>query len=413
MEGDTDRMNRLARQLVILIAFVPSLLICLTACAAPGTSDGTETPSLLQVTFLDVGQGDAILLKSKDKTVLIDAGDEKYNAGSTIAEWLRHECIERIDTAVITHPHGDHFGGFLELVRQIPIGEFIYSTDDFDKIPLKADRMDKTLLNDLKKAIQAKGIPYRKATVGNTFDWGRDITVELLHDSHDVDPASWTAPYVPGANDYSLVFKVTTGNVSYLLTGDLQAPGEEMLMKRWGTALQSTVLKLAHHGSKTSSSQPFLDLVKPSYAVIQVGKGNAFNHPGSGTLKRLKASNIPVFRTDRNGTMMSATDGTAETLTIGQKNSLERILAEAHRFEASSNQNTASIQYEAIQHNALEYARENLAVGNLKAVQTLLDGLRGTAAEGCERQIRELLLFGVIHGEAAPGVERLLLGHSS
>lgn len=406
-------MNRLARQLVILIAFIPSLMTCLTVCAAPGISDGAGTSSLLQVTFLDVGQGDAILLRSKDKTVLIDAGDEKYNAGSIIAEWLRHERIERIDTAVITHPHGDHFGGFLELVRQIPIGEFLYSTDDFDKIPLEAARTDKTLLNDLKKTIQAKGIPYRKAKIGDTFNWGRGITVELLHDSHDVNPASWTAPYVPGANDYSLVFKVTAGNISYLLTGDLQAPGEDVLLKRWGTALQSTVLKLAHHGSKTSSSQPFLEVVKPRYAVIQVGKGNAFNHPGVATLNRLKASNIPVFRTDRNGTMTSATDGTAEALTTGQTNSIKSILDEVRRLEASSNPYTASIQYEAIQHIAIEYARKNLASGNHEAVQTLLDSLRGTAATGCERRIREILLFDTIHGEAAPGAERLLLGHSS
>ncbi|HNW35967.1 MAG TPA: ComEC/Rec2 family competence protein [Candidatus Ozemobacteraceae bacterium] len=400
-------MNRLARWLVSLIALFPFFLTSPVSGAVSGPSGRGSPVPLLEVTFLNVGQGDAILVRSNEKTILIDAGDDTYNAGNTIATFLRQEKIGKIDTAVITHPHGDHFGGFIELLKQVSIGEFIYSTDDLDKIDPAASRADKSLLNDLRKTILARKIPYRQVKSGDPFDWGRGITVELLHAAEDVDLASWTASYTPGANDYSLAFKVTAGSVSYLFTGDLQAPGEETMLKKWGPILGSTILKLGHHGSRTSSSQPFLDVVRPEYAIVQVGKSNAFNHPSSRTLNRLKAMNIPVFRTDRNGTMTSVTDGTTETFAAEQGSFPRDILAAVRQLDSVSDQEVASDKYEMIQNMVCDHVRENLAAGNVQAVRNLFDGLSGTAAEKFRHQIREILLFDLMHKEAGFEIEGL------
>jgi hypothetical protein len=185
--------------------------------------------------------------------------------------------------------------------------------------------------------IKAKGIPYRQAKIGDAFNWGKNIKVELLREAEgllatrnpepmllDFDMlmsrASVTASGTPNppnppntskisANEQSLIFRVTAGKVSYLFTGDAEKDGEAAAIKKFRDKLKCTVLKSGHHGSKTSSGYPFLDLAKPEYAVIQVGARNSFKHPSAETLDKYNFYKIKTFRTDLEGTVDSFTDG--------------------------------------------------------------------------------------------------------
>lgn len=310
---------------------------------------GREATPLLRVTFIDVGQGDAILLRSADRTVLIDAGDDRYNAGSAaVVPYLRRHGIKKIDTLVISHPHRDHFGGILDVLGAVKIGEVLYSQDSstgsekaettsnkainsnvsfpskmktLDVLreisemhspnPLRANDLksgsaEAILYQKMKTAIQAQEIPYIKARVGMALNWGTGIKTELLHHAETREPEE---SLKVNANEDSLIIKVTAGKISYLFTGDAENGAETDTVSAFGKKLQATVLKSGHHGSKTSSNAPFMEMVNPNYAVIQVGKGNSFGHPSQSTLDTYKYYKTRTFRNDRDGTVESWTDG--------------------------------------------------------------------------------------------------------
>ncbi len=151
---------------------------------------------------------------------------------------------------------------------------------------------------DFVNAVKNKGLKLTTPTVGSTFKIG-DATITIL------------APNGTGyedPNDYSIVVKVTFGSTSFLLTGDAEAVSESQMLSN-GLDLSATVLKVGHHGSRSSTGQSFLDKVNPKYAVISVGKGNSYGHPTQDTMNRLKAKGIPVYRTDENGTIVATSNG--------------------------------------------------------------------------------------------------------
>ncbi|MBF0501415.1 MAG: HAD-IIIA family hydrolase [Candidatus Riflebacteria bacterium] len=287
---------------------------------APGPNPSPNPPSapILRVTVLDVGQGDSILLRSAEKTVLIDAGDDKMNSAQAIADYLKKAGITKIDTAVITHPHRDHFGGYMQLVEMFPIGEFIYSIDNIAAVEPGAPAGDVALMDQLKKEIATKKIPYHQAKFSDTFNWGGKLQVQLLNDAEGETTTTPQDPSLPGPNDFSLVFKVTAGNVSYLFTGDAQAAEEVEMIQKFGSQLKCNFLKVGHHGSDTSTSQPFLDKVKPDYAAISCGVHNEFHHPRPGTLQKLQTMGIKIYRTDLNSTIESSTDGKTISVTTSK-----------------------------------------------------------------------------------------------
>ncbi|MBF0501581.1 MAG: MBL fold metallo-hydrolase [Candidatus Riflebacteria bacterium] len=279
-----------------------------------------DTKPPLRVTFLDVGQGDSIMIRTADKNVLIDAGDDRFDvANAVLIPFCKKEGITKIDTCVISHPHRDHFGGYLDLVNAIPIGEFIYSIEPSGAQDPESSGADASLYTKLAKEIQDKKIPYRQVTVGDSFDWGHGVTVELLH-SREKIPASTDASSPAGisANEHSLIFKVTAGTVSYLFTGDAEKGAENTTLTMFHDKLKSTVLKAGHHGSRTSSSAPFMDLVRPDYGVISCGIKNPFGHPNQETLDTYAYYKMKVFRTDQDGTVDSYTDGQTIHFTSNQ-----------------------------------------------------------------------------------------------
>ena len=271
----------------------------------------------VKVTFLDVTQGDCIIIRNGAKTIMIDAGDDNRDAAARyIIPYFKKEGIKKVDQAIITHPHRDHFGGFIELVKQFKFGEFVYSNDtdvSSDGKAVTRGSNDAIVYDGLRSLIKSKNIPYRKAKLGESLDWGEGIKAEVLSCDNPQLYKSLQRDDTKKAginpNEISIVIKMTVGKVSYLFTGDAEKKAETEMVERYGKKLHVDVLKSGHHGSKTSSNHNFMDAVQPTYGVIQVGKGNSFGHPTQQTLDVYEYYKMKVFRNDYDGTVESVTDG--------------------------------------------------------------------------------------------------------
>ncbi len=274
-----------------------------------------EAPQL-RVTFLDVGQGDAVLVRTADKTVLIDGGDTRFGSG-VVVPYLKEAGIKKLDQVVISHPHRDHFGGLPAVISEIPVGEVVYSKDpNRSETGPEAVSGDAKLYAQLVELIQSKKIAYRQLDVGDKLNWGSQVNVEVMHTREKVADAS--AAIDLSDNEHSLIIKATAGRVSYLFTGDAEILAETSTANQFGARLKSTVLKSGHHGSKTSSWHQFMDRVKPEYAVISVGTGNSFGHPSPETFDTYSYYNVKTFRTDQEGTIDSFCDGQTVRFTSNQ-----------------------------------------------------------------------------------------------
>ncbi|HNV72825.1 MAG TPA: MBL fold metallo-hydrolase, partial [Candidatus Ozemobacteraceae bacterium] len=298
-------------------------IIILFACAS--LVQAANKNPLLRVTFLDVGQGDSVLIRTAEKTILLDAGDDRSNAANvSIIPYLKKEGIKKIDTCIISHPHRDHFGGFIDLVQAIPIGEFLYAADFMTNAnDGESSGNDAQLYQKLHFAIMEKGIAYNQVTEETKFDWGTGIKVDLFHvaESVGIRDEVASAPKVDGwklnANNQSLIFRVSAGKISYMFSGDAEKEVEANMVAKFGSKLRATVMKSGHHGSKTSNSPSFLENVfggpnevtGPRYAVISVGAKNSFKHPNQETLDNYNYWKVKYFRTDLDGPVDSFTDG--------------------------------------------------------------------------------------------------------
>jgi competence protein ComEC len=255
-----------------------------------GTTAGT-TAGTLRVSVLDVGQGDSILIQSPaGKTMLIDAGPS--DAGSRVVADLKAKGITSLDAAVASHGDADHIGGYQAVLSQFPIAHF------YDPgYPDTTSTYEKLLTT-----IDQKSIKYTTPTAGQTIDLDPTLTIDVL---------SPDGKNVGGTNDNMLVLRLSYGRTSFLLAGDMPDTLEQRIL----STLQPTmVLKVGHHGSKTSSSAAFLNVIKPEVAIISVGAGNSYGHPSAETLTRLQAVGAKVYRTDMAGTVMVTTDGNTYTV---------------------------------------------------------------------------------------------------
>jgi competence protein ComEC len=240
------------------------------------------------VYFLDVGQGDSTLFIVDGKTILIDAGE--VDMGDRVVRDLRKLGVTRIDLLVATHPHSDHIGGLQTVLASFLVGQVLDAG-----IPSPSPVYEHFL-----ETIDRKNIPYRVAEQGQTINVDPALRVFVLS-----PPAQRTGD---DPNINSVVLRISYGTIDFLMTGDTDGEGEEALI-RSGYPLDAEILKVAHHGSSSSTSPAFLSRVSPETGIIYVGGDNPYGHPHKETLDFLKKSGVMVYRTDRDGTIVVRTDG--------------------------------------------------------------------------------------------------------
>ncbi len=259
----------------------------------------------LTVDVLDVGQGDAILLQSPaGKRVLIDAGTGKED----VVPMLRARGIDKLDLVIASHAHADHIGGMDEVLEAVPVKIYVdqgmpHTTGTYTKVM---------------GLVESKGAAYKPGKRGVAFNLDDGIRIELL------------APFEPplsgtrsDLNSNSVVVRLTKGDQCMLFTGDSEEPTEHMLLQKGLEPCQ--VLKVAHHGSGHSSTQHFLDTVKPEVALISCGVDNKYKHPYPETLERLARVGAAVYRTDELGTIRVKTDGTSiQVVPLGKETGARR-----------------------------------------------------------------------------------------
>ena len=272
----------MSKILNMLMAFVMSLGI---SGSNVNPSDIPEN-SNFEVHFIDVGQADSALIECDGKTMMIDGGNVADS--NVVAAYLKKEDVTELNYVVCSHAHEDHVGG-LSGALSVTKADNIYAP--------KTEANTKAYKNFKKKA-EEQNVEIKHPNVGDKIQLGSS-TVEFLGpvDENGKD-----------LNSTSIVLKIIYGNTSFLFTGDAESDEEEEILNS-GADLKSTVLKVGHHGSRTSTSYPFLREVMPQYAVISVEKGNSYGHPNEETLSKLSDAGVEVYRTDESGDIVMTSDG--------------------------------------------------------------------------------------------------------
>jgi competence protein ComEC len=306
------RATRLARrQFALPIGLLEwasvAALVALTALVATHPFAPTLTRGKLEVSVLDVGQGDSIFTAFPDgRTMLIDGGGQPgsewvggHRSGIDIGEqvvspYLWSRGVKHLDVVALTHAHHDHLDGLHSVIQNFRVGELWIGRDE-----------ETAAFETLLKEARERGIRIVHEVSGNKFNWD-GITGDVLW------PADLT-PVNEASNDDSLVLRLEDGSVRFLLAGDIQKKVEQRLVAQHAE-ITADFLKVPHHGSKTSSTPDFVGAVAPKVAVVSAGEANPFGHPAPGTIERYAQAGVHLLRTDRDGIVTALTDG--HTLTV-------------------------------------------------------------------------------------------------
>ena len=293
---------------LIVLAMALGALALWIAGTAFSASGETAHPALplppgqLAVAVLDVHQGDAIFIQTPDlKHVLVDTGpaptdQDPFSAGrDKVVPFLREHGVDRLDAVVMSHAHADHIGGLAYVLQSIPVDRVYDPGFDFAS-DLYLEALDIIEKSDGK-------IGYQIVHSGDVLPIGGEVLWQVL-----APPREYLNGTRSDCNSNSIVLRLAWRDVSFLLMGDAEEETEKILAD-YGPRLRSTFLKVAHHGSRYSSSSFFLDLVQPVHAFISCGRNNAFGHPHEEALRRLEAAGATIHRTDLSGDLLVLTDG--------------------------------------------------------------------------------------------------------
>lgn len=257
----------------------------------------------LQISMIDVGQGDSILLRTHHETILIDGGStSKKKVGKySIIPYLSYEDIGKLDAVVITHEDLDHISGILEIFDLVKKDDFVINNlilPDVYKLCRKKGYLE------LEEAAKELGIPVSYISCGEKIAF-KDLELTCLNPQKDMT--------VEGANEYSTVLYLKYGQFKALFTGDVEGKGQEHLVadikKDKAEYEDLTLLKVAHHGSRYTTDTEFVELLSPKVACISCGEGNSYGHPHAELLERLKNSGTRIYRTDESGNITVKING--------------------------------------------------------------------------------------------------------
>lgn len=253
------------------------------------TSYAFNNDEVLTAHFIDVNQGDANFIElPNNKTILIDSGEKEY--GNKILEYINNLGYNKIDYVIGTHPHSDHIGGLIEIVKNI----------DIDNIYMPKAKSNSPTYITLLKEIKNKNYQIHQALNKTTILEDNNLKISILSPDNKE---------YKNLNNYSVVLKITYKNISFLYMGDAEKEIEKELLKNNFNNLQADIIKIGHHGSNTSSTNEFINKVNAKYGVIEVGKNNIYDHPNNEIIKRWENHNTKIYRTDINGNIIIKTDG--------------------------------------------------------------------------------------------------------
>ncbi|GAB4073733.1 S-layer homology domain-containing protein [Barrientosiimonas marina] len=227
--------------------------------------------------FIDVGQGDGILIETpNDETILVDGGPK--SAGDDVVDYLHQEGIESIDLLVATHPDADHIGGLIDVLKQFNV----------DRVLDSGKSHTTQTYEEYTDVIDKKNIPMDTAASGEMLDLDKRLDIKVLNSKNTSSDN----------NDSSIVLKLTQGDVDYLLTGDATTKNEQKMMENYDVS--SDILKVGHHGSSTSTSQAFIDEVEPDVGILSYGENN-YGHPDDAVVDRLNDAGTSLYSTMQSG----------------------------------------------------------------------------------------------------------------
>ena len=245
-----------------------------------------------EIHFIDVGQADAALVLCDGKAMLIDGGNAEDS--SLLYTYLKNHNISHLDYVIGTHAHEDHIGGLAGALNYASVGTAYCPATSYDT---KA-------FGNFVKALDKHGVSITVPSTGDSFTLGSAACTILAVNTDSSDP-----------NNTSIVLRIVYGDTSFLFTGDAERVVEQAILNR-GTNINSTVLKVGHHGSESSTSYVWLREIMPQYAVISVGKDNSYGHPTEEVLSRLRDAEVKTFRTDLQGDIICVSDGKNVTFTV-------------------------------------------------------------------------------------------------
>ena len=272
--------------------------------------------------YIDVGQGDAALVLCDDKTMLIDGG--KPHASSIIYTYLKNLNIDYLDYIVASHADDDHIGGLSAPLAKMKVGNVLAPETEADTRSYES----------LKNKTAEQGLTITHPKPGESLDFG----------SSKIEFYGPITESESDRNNGSVVMKIIYGDTSFLFTGDAEREEEQEILSA-GYDLSATVLKVGHHGSKNSTTYPFLREIMPKYAIISVGD-NSYGHPTEDVLSRLRDADVKVYRTDMQGDIVVESDGKTVTITTAKNKNVQTNPTEEEKTLSAQNiENCEAFEY--------------------------------------------------------------------